>query len=163
MASWVFCLWRLLIDMEKYNTKNSPVNKFDYAKLIKDPRWQRKRLEILQRDDFTCRHCGDNETELHVHHKEYCNGMPWDVDNSKMETLCKHCHEFLSDAKRNDWFDDAAFVLKKHHLPGTYIMIYITHDNLWFFEYSEEGFKQKSFLGISSERINEYSSIMRDL
>jgi len=29
-----------------------------YADKLKDPRWQRKRLEILQREDFNCEACG---------------------------------------------------------------------------------------------------------
>ena len=27
----------------------------DYVEKLKDPRWQRKRLEIMQRDGFRCR------------------------------------------------------------------------------------------------------------
>lgn len=33
--------------------------KSDYSQKLLDPRWQRKRLEILQRDDFTCQVCSD--------------------------------------------------------------------------------------------------------
>jgi hypothetical protein len=62
-----------------------------YSDLLRDPRWQKKRLEILQRDNFTCQHCKDTETELHVHHEEY-HGKPWEVESNKLVTLCKHCH-----------------------------------------------------------------------
>ncbi len=30
------------------------MDKQQYASKLKDPRWQKKRLEILQRDDFAC-------------------------------------------------------------------------------------------------------------
>ena len=30
-----------------------------YSEKLKDPRWQKKRLEILERDNFRCQYCGD--------------------------------------------------------------------------------------------------------
>jgi hypothetical protein len=65
-----------------------------YSEKLLDPRWQRKRFEILQRDKFTCVLCGDTRTTLHVHHTEY-KGSPWDIDNEKLKTLCLHCHDVL--------------------------------------------------------------------
>lgn len=44
-----------------------------YAFKLKDPRWQRKRLEILQRDNFTCQECYATDKELNVHHLIYKN------------------------------------------------------------------------------------------
>lgn len=66
----------------------------NYSEKLKSPKWQKKRLEILNRDDFTCCKCGDKDTELHVHHLKY-KVEPWDVPNEDLETLCKHCHKFL--------------------------------------------------------------------
>ena len=43
----------------------------EYAEKFKDPRWQKKRLEILERDDFSCRVCYDASNTLHVHHCFY--------------------------------------------------------------------------------------------
>lgn len=64
-----------------------------YAESLRDPRWQRKRLEILQRDNFTCQSCGTTEKELHVHHGYYETGLsPWEYDNDTLTTLCKNCH-----------------------------------------------------------------------
>jgi glutaredoxin len=62
-----------------------------YAEKLKDPRWQKKRLEILQRDNFTCQHCKDTKTELHIHHEKY-KGDPWDAPNETLYSLCKYCH-----------------------------------------------------------------------
>lgn len=65
-----------------------------YAEKLKDPRWQRKRLQVLERDGFSCCLCGDKTTELHVHHRSYSKGKnPWDYDDSWLVTLCKECHE----------------------------------------------------------------------
>lgn len=69
------------------------MSKTDYFAKLKDPRWQRKRLEILQRDKFHCLICGDGLTELHVHHLYYVTGRePWDYPMSSLQTLCKPCH-----------------------------------------------------------------------
>jgi ribosomal protein L37AE/L43A len=65
-----------------------------YAEKLLDPKWQKKRLEILQRDNFTCQGCLDKESTLHVHHKTYIKGRePWDYDNYNFITLCETCHE----------------------------------------------------------------------
>ncbi len=63
-----------------------------YSEKLKDPRWQRKRLEVLSRDDFTCLCCGDSSSTLNVHHKQY-SGNPWDAPLDALETLCHACHE----------------------------------------------------------------------
>lgn len=62
-----------------------------YAEKLKDPRWQRLRLEVYQRDGFACRYCQDTKTTLNVHHLEY-SGNPWDAPIDKLITLCEHCH-----------------------------------------------------------------------
>lgn len=62
--------------------------------MLKDPRWQKKRLEIMQRDNFTCQHCGNTDKSLQVHHLWYSPlKKPWEYDNSAFITLCEHCHE----------------------------------------------------------------------
>lgn len=62
-----------------------------YSEKLKDPRWQRKRLEILQRDDWACQCCRDKASTLQVHHKQY-HGNPWDAPDDSLETLCEECH-----------------------------------------------------------------------
>jgi len=50
-----------------------------YSDLLKDPRWQKKRLEILQRDEFSCQICFDTKSTLHVHHRRYISDCkPWE-------------------------------------------------------------------------------------
>lgn len=69
-------------------------NKTAYAKKLLDPRWQRKRLEIMQRDDFACRDCSGRNATLHVHHNYYTYGkQPWEYPDSALVTLCDGCHE----------------------------------------------------------------------
>lgn len=67
-----------------------------YAEKLKDPRWQKKRLEIMQRDNFTCRYCGSKDKSLVVHHVLYEHNMePWEYDGHKLMTLCEECHSIF--------------------------------------------------------------------
>jgi len=63
-----------------------------YSEKLKDPRWQKKRLEILQRDEFMCQLCQDTESTLVVHHYKY-SGEPWEAEDIHLITLCESCHE----------------------------------------------------------------------
>jgi len=65
-----------------------------YSEKLLDPRWQKKRLEVLSKSDWACDCCGDKETTLNVHHKQYFKGRsPWEYDNQQLTSLCKTCHE----------------------------------------------------------------------
>lgn len=71
-----------------------------YSEKLKDPRWQKKRLEILQRDNWACTFCGDKNSTLHVHHQLYEKGKePWDASEWVLITLCENCHEIVHFAK----------------------------------------------------------------
>lgn len=80
-------------------------SKKTYSELLRHPKWQMKRLEILQRDNATCQLCGDTETELHIHHKEYIKGnKPWEYNNDVLITYCKICHSVVEYCKSaQDW------------------------------------------------------------
>ena len=78
--------------------------KESYAEMLRNPLWQKKRLEIMQRDDFTCQHCGSKERELQVHHRIYHKGSkPWEYEDKELITLCSQCHEAETDAKANHY------------------------------------------------------------
>jgi len=69
-----------------------------YSEKLKDPRWQKKRLKILERDKFQCKCCDSTDKTLHVHHIFYLKGYePWDYSNSTLITLCKECHQEVKD------------------------------------------------------------------
>ncbi len=68
--------------------------KSEYAQKLRDPRWQKMRLKIMERDEFSCQYCGDSESTLNVHHLDYIQGNdPWEYDDSWLVTLCEACHE----------------------------------------------------------------------
>lgn len=64
------------------------------ANKYNDPRWQRLRLEVMQRDDFTCCKCGRSTETLNVHHKRY-SGEIWESPQEDLQTLCESCHAAL--------------------------------------------------------------------
>lgn len=66
----------------------------NYSQLLKVPEWQKKRLEIFNRDGFKCTQCGNDREEIQIHHIEYFEGrMPWDYPGELLTTLCKTCHQ----------------------------------------------------------------------
>ncbi len=67
------------------------MNKF--WEYYKHPEWQKKRLEVLQRDGFECLNCHSKDKELHVHHGYYSKGKkPWEYPIESLFTLCADCH-----------------------------------------------------------------------
>jgi len=64
-----------------------------YKEKLKNPRWQKKRLEILERDNWECQNCGETKKTLCVHHRTYfLNRDPWEYENKIFITLCEDCH-----------------------------------------------------------------------
>lgn len=72
-----------------------------YWQLLQDPRWQRRRLEIMERDGFACVNCESEDRTLNVHHKLYRSGaMPWEYEDDVLETLCGPCHKRRSEVEK---------------------------------------------------------------
>ena len=66
----------------------------NYQELLKSPEWQRKRLNIFNRDDWSCKSCGDTKNQLHAHHIYYEKNLkPWEYDDECIVTLCDSCHQ----------------------------------------------------------------------
>jgi len=77
----------------KMAKQSQPRKQSEYSKLLLNPKWQKKRLEILERDEFTCQICFNTENTLHVHHCYYSKGRkPWEYEDSSLKTLCADCH-----------------------------------------------------------------------
>ncbi len=71
--------------------------KTDYAEKLKDPRWQKLRLEVFERDQWTCQHCYQQMEaagNLQVHHKyrQYPPIEPWEYPQEALITYCEKCH-----------------------------------------------------------------------
>jgi hypothetical protein len=65
-----------------------------YKLKLRSPKWQKRKVEILIRDKFTCKCCENTERNLQVHHLEYLGNLdPWDYPDDMLITLCYICHE----------------------------------------------------------------------
>ena len=72
-----------------------------YLEKLKSPKWQKKRLEILERDNFSCKCCKNADSTLHVHHIKYiANTEPWEYDNDSLVSLCEMCHNEITWQKK---------------------------------------------------------------
>jgi len=86
----------------------------NYIELFKDPRWQKKRLEILERDEWACRLCCDEKTTLHIHHTWYDkNKKPWEYEDHQLITLCETCHE-EEKIKSRRYLQDIQNIIRQH-------------------------------------------------
>jgi hypothetical protein len=73
-----------------------------YFEKLQDPRWQKKRLEVFNRDNFTCTQCGEKEKTLAVHHGYYTGGYdPWDYSIDTLHSVCTPCHERFESIKHD--------------------------------------------------------------
>jgi hypothetical protein len=63
----------------------------DYADLLRHPKWQKKRLEIMHL--WRCSGCNADDVPLNVHHRRYIRGRkPWEYSNDDLIALCDDCH-----------------------------------------------------------------------
>lgn len=70
----------------------------NYYELLKDPRWQKKRLEVLETANWKCESCDSGERTLHVHHMYYERGAkPWEYPANALRCLCEDCHFRIQD------------------------------------------------------------------
>lgn len=91
-----------------------------YTHLLKDPKWQKMRLKIFERDNWQCKWCNDKNNTLHVHHLRYERGkMPWEYELKDLITLCECCHE--KESKRQKSIRQTAKDIEKLIKPITVI------------------------------------------
>lgn len=115
-----------------------------YSEKLRDPRWQKTRLLVMDRDEFTCKYCGFKEEEFNVHHLKYA-GEPWEGDLEDKITLCRSCHRIVEGIKERyinyGWVvvwvrhqrnenksADYSGVLIKHSEQGKAVLFF-THDS----------------------------------
>ena len=133
-----------------------------YSDKLKSPKWQKKRLEILSRDKFTCKLCKDTETQLHVHHKYYEDGCdPWEYPNTALVTLCADCHKEIERIKDKDGFDfDKVKIIKQNNWTDDSIVIWVLfNDRVILRIYDSEGVYIEGY-NITTE-LRELSSLFR--
>lgn len=84
-----------------------------YNELLKTESWQRKRTEVLERDNYCCTKCGD-KGNLNVHHIHYVQGFnPVHQPICTMESLCFICHKKEHESKSMSSFVISRSTFKK--------------------------------------------------
>lgn len=64
-----------------------------YSEKLKDPRWQKRRLKVLEYADWRCQLCGAKDKPLHCHHSYYARGKdPWQYPAGAIICVCETCH-----------------------------------------------------------------------
>lgn len=67
-----------------------------YQRKLRDPKWQRRRLDILQSANWKCQEptCLSPELNLQIHHLYYVRERePWEYPDEAFLCLCENCHE----------------------------------------------------------------------
>ena len=108
-----------------------------YKEQYLDPRWQKKRLEVLDRDEWCCQRCYDNESTLHVHHRYYIKKTAiWDYPLEAFLTLCEECHEYETTTRKASE-ESLLFALRKKFLSAEVDFIAIEIHNMKLLHTSE--------------------------
>lgn len=78
------------------------MSKEEWLKQYKHPKWQKRRLEILNIYGFKCCSCHEENITLHVHHKWYNKGSKvWEYEDECFLVLCESCHENWHSMKKD--------------------------------------------------------------
>lgn len=111
------------------------MSRSSYLKKFKDPRWQKKRLEVFERDKFICQGCMGEDETLHIHHRYYNPKTdPWDYPPEALVTLCEDCHEM----EKDNWFFEIKVLnkmLKKHFLSTELHCLQDLFDGVKFYHF----------------------------
>jgi predicted nucleic-acid-binding Zn-ribbon protein len=132
----------------------------NYKDQYRHPLWQKKRLEILQRDDFTCVKCGETEVELHVHHHRYKNGRNiWDYENDNFITLCNSCHkqEHNEMVERLELYENILTIIDKYDVIS---VCYVYEVMKLFEKFHKAGFYSKLYESLTDERAEKLNEIL---
>lgn len=102
-----------------------------YYEQLQHPKWQEKRLRILERDGFSCRMCKSKESSLHVHHGYYEKGKaPWEYEDETLISVCDSCHRtvqaFMTELHRS--LARLSIGSQAGLLGAAKVTGYITHD-----------------------------------
>jgi hypothetical protein len=95
-----------------------PSSNDPYLERLSHPLWQKKKGEILVRDNHTCQSCYTHSgITLHAHHKKYDkNKDPWDYPDSNFITLCEVCHNTEHLVGPNLSIEDLIKEIRGYHL-----------------------------------------------
>lgn len=135
--------WRI-VPMSKHRS---------YSEKLKDPRWQRVRLEVLERAGWKCEACGATESTLHAHHGYYDRKLePWEYNTLTLWCLCEECHK-TAETARLEFYAACA-----HLSPLSLQAFYVTE--IWDSEHEADAVRRGDPLAGSGEN-NSRSQLVR--
>ncbi|KKM79867.1 hypothetical protein LCGC14_1345570 [marine sediment metagenome] len=110
-----------------------------YSEKLKNPKWQKKRLSILNRDKWRCQLCKDEDTTLHVHHLQYTADNIWDEPDENLQTLCEHCHDEVELLKKEGVTEKFIIYKSNNWQSGNRIMFTSFPETLSMRIYGKDG------------------------
>jgi hypothetical protein len=63
------------------------VLEMSYRDKLRDPRWQKKRLEVFSEAKWQCEKCKRADSMLHVHHLFYRRVELWEYQSDELEAF----------------------------------------------------------------------------
>ena len=79
------------------------INQKSFSNAYSDPRWQKLRLRVFERDNYTCQFCGNTSIQQHAHHKWYRDGLlAYQYELKELITLCSICHQKTHDIQEKE-------------------------------------------------------------
>ncbi len=87
-----------------------------YQDDMKNVSWQKKRLKILERDNWSCKSdcCKKRSQKLEVHHVDYIPDLKiWEYPDDMLLTLCSDCH-----TKENERTGAEKYLLNSMKMKG---------------------------------------------
>jgi hypothetical protein len=74
-----------------------------YTEKLKDPRWQKRRLKVMEYARWRCQVCGVSDKTLHCHHSYYSKGKePWQYPEGSIICICDKCHDNIHGKSKVD-------------------------------------------------------------
>ena len=91
----------------------------EYMAKLRDPRWQKRKNEVLARDGYHCAWCRagvDHGRNLQVHHGYYDRSIenPWEYPEGSLWTLCEYCHE-QAEVLRQQVYEVLGYLAPQYH------------------------------------------------
>ena len=122
LRHWLLSLVEQRSQFPMATMKNPHANKYISPEKFRDVRWQKKRIEILERDGERCQGIDENgvqckktlkDEQLEIHHRNYTTPDPWDEPSENLISLCRECHEKEKNANLGQAARDVCNALMK--------------------------------------------------
>jgi hypothetical protein len=135
-----------------------------YSEKLQDPRWQKRRAEILERDRSTCTLCQKTDGEMHVDHLWY-EGQPWEAPDEALRTVCAQCHWDVSPkqrAQRKELLRQVYTAFDAHELTELLRQVYTAFDahELTELFHFVETFRHLKFIEDTTSDTKNYIPVM---